>query len=610
MRAFLRGAWRGLDALRRVLHLLLLLLIVGLALGALRSTIPRVPDSAALLVAPQGQLVEQLSGDPLTRAISQAQGQTHAETLLWDLTDAIRAAAHDSHIKVMVLDLDNFSGTDGLPPLQELASAIREFRASNKKVIAYGSDFLRDQYYIASQADEIDINPLGFVLIDGYSRYRMYLKDLLDKFNVDINVFRVGQFKSAVETYTRDSMSPEDREESLDYLGAMWSTYQNGVTSARHLPADAITNYINSLGQVATASRGATAEVALKAGLATQIQTQQQLEKRLIGMVGADENGTFHSVNAVDYARLVHAQNALGRRDRERVGVIELSGEILDGTQPPGTIGGDSAVKLIRQARLDDRIRAVVLRVDSPGGSVDASDEIYQEILALKASGKPVIVSMGSLAASGGYYISAPADEIWASPATITGSIGIFAVIPTISRTLNDWAHITVDGVGTTPIAGDLRIDRPMSDLAKTLVQTTVEHGYQTFLQRVSSGRHQSTDQVNSIGQGRVWAGRDALKIGLVDHLGSFADAVKAAAKRAHLSEYKVQFIEPELTWAQQLALQLNGASARLLRASGVRIDSASGLALQLDPLARELQRLRRLDTPHRLYAYCFCSVE
>jgi protease IV len=609
LRRLLSGLWRALDGLRRFLHLLLLLVLFGFVLGALRFSVPRVPDTAALVIAPQGQLVEQLSGDPLQRALAQARSEGRSETLLWDLIDSIRGAAKDRRIKVLVLDLDDFDGASGLPTLQELAGAIREFRASGKKVIAYGTQMLRDQYYLAAQADEIYLDPLGFVLIDGYGRFRWYYKDLIDKLQVDINVFRVGEYKSAVEEYTRNSMSPQDREESLGYLNALWSTYQKDVTTARKLKPDALAHYIDTLPQTTLAARGATGSIALTAGLVTGLKSKQEVEKRLIEIVGEDESsGSFHSVSDQDYVRVVHAETALGRRDRTRVGVIVAAGEILDGSQPPGTVGGDSAAKLIRQARMDDKIRAVVLRVDSPGGSVSASEEIYRELQALQAAGKPVVVSMSNLAASGGYYISAPAQEIWASPATITGSIGIFAVIPTVNRTMNK-VGVSVDGVGTTPLSGQLRIDRPMTDAGRTLIQATVEHGYDEFLARVSAGRHKSRDQVDAVGQGRVWAGVDGAKIGLVDHLGSFDDALKAAAKSAKIKDYKVEFIEPELSWAQALALQVKAWAVRSLFPAD-RSSAAALLAQRLDPLKREVERLSRFTLPNRLYAYCFCAAQ
>jgi protease-4 len=605
----LAGIWRGLDALRKVLHLLLLLALFALIASAFRYGAPRVPRTAALVVRPRGQLVEQLSIDPLARAIAQARGQSVGETSLWELVDSVRSAATDPRIKVLYLDLDDFEGADGLPTLQELARAIQAFRASGKKVIAFATTYMRDQYYLAAQADEVYLDPLGYVLIDGYARYPIYFKNALDKLGVEVNVFRVGQYKSAVEQFTRTNMSPQDREESLGYLNALWTSYQQGVTAARRLPADAVTRYVDSLPESISAAQGETAQVAQRAGLITDIATRQQVEKRLIGLVGADDSdGTFRAVAATDYVRIARERMIRANPARERVGVIVASGDIMDGSQPPGSIGGDSLAKLIRQVREDDDIKAVVLRVDSPGGSVLASEEIYRELQALRAAGKPLVVSMSGYAASGGYYISAPGDEIWASPATITGSIGIFAIIPTIDRTLGK-IGISTDGVGTTPLSGQLRIDRPLGDEARALLQSQISRGYDEFLDRVATGRGKTREQVDAIAQGRVWAGSDAHRLGLVDHLGSFNDALKAAARRAKVTEYAPQFIEPELTWPEQLALALRSRLAALVLRASPGEAALARLAERFDPVTREAERLARFSAPNHLYAYCFCEV-
>jgi protease-4 len=333
------------------------------------------------------------------------------------------------------------------------------------------------------------------------------------------------------------------------------------------------------------------------------------VEHELIGLVGADDaDGSFRSISDEDYARIVRAQRKLTAGRGHKIGVIVAEGEILDGDQPPGTIGGESTARLIRNARMDENVRALVLRVDSPGGSVSASEEIYQELKAFKAAGKPLIVSMANYAASGGYYISAPADEIWASPATVTGSIGIFAIIPTVPRTLAK-VGVNVDGVGTTPLSGQLRLDRPLGAPARALLQSTVERGYEAFLQRVATGRKKTRDQVDEIGQGRVWAGVDGKRLGLVDGLGSFDDAVKAAARRAKLTSYDVHFIEPELTWTEQLAMQLRSQLARLMFSADGSARALARVVNELDPLAREVERLSHFTARDRLYAYCFCGV-
>jgi protease-4 len=607
-RVFFSGLWRGLDGLRKLLHLILLLAIFGLVVGVLRGALPRIPAKAALLIEPQGELVEQLSGDPLERALEEARGDSHQQTLLWDLTDSIHAASGDARIEALALDLDKFDGATQ-PTLEELAGALREFRAAGKKVVAYGTEFTQERYYLAAQADEIYLDPMGFVLIDGYDRYRTYLKEALDKLGVDINVFRVGAFKSAVETYTRSSMSPEDREESRAYLTALWSAYQNAITRARKLPADALTKYVGTLAKTVPAAGGDAAQVALQAGLITAIRSRLEVERRLSDLVGEDEqSGSFHAVATADYLRYARAQKKLHADGKPRVGVILAAGEILDGDQPPGTVGGDSTARLIRGARLDKDVKALVLRVDSPGGSVLASEEIYREVRALRAAGKPVVVSMSGYAASGGYYISAPADEIWASAATLTGSIGIFAIIPTIDKTLGK-VGISVDGVGTTALSGQLRLDRPLGEDARALVQSQINRGYDEFLARVASGRKKRREEVDAIAQGRVWAGADAHRLGLVDEIGSFNDAVKAAARRAKLTDYAPEFIEPELTWAQQLMLQLKtGLLRSLYRATPGEL-ALRQVAQRLDPLAREVEHLSRFSVPNRLYAYCFCEA-
>ena len=610
VRAILLGLWRGLDGLRKFLHLITLLVIFGFVFGALRVSLPTVPAKAALLVAPEGELVEQMSGDPLERALQEARGQSRPETLLWDLVDSIRAAAKDKRIAVLAIDLEKLDGA-GQPTLEELAKAIREFRASGKKVIAYATELTQDRYYIAAQADEIYLDPLGFVLLDGYGRYRMFFKDALDKIGVDINVFRVGTFKSAVEAYTRTDMSPADKEESLAYLNSLWTSYQAAMTRARKLPPDAISNYVNTLAKKVPAASGNAAQVALQAGLVTGIKSRQEVERRIIDLVGQDDtNGSFQAVHEQDYVRVAQAEKKLHGDGKKHVGVIVASGEILDGEQPPGTVGGDSTARLIRQARMDKDISAVVLRVNSPGGSVLASENIYRELQALRASGKPVVVSMGDLAASGGYYISAPADEIWASPATLTGSIGIFAIIPTVDKTLGK-VGVNVDGVGTSPLAAQMRLDRPLGPEARALLQAEIEHGYDVFLDRVSTGRKKTREEIDSIAQGRVWAGVDAKRLGLVDGLGSFDDATKAAARRAKLTDYEVEFIEPELSWAQELVLQMKTRAVRALFSTDAQASNPlAQVARRFDPLAREVATLSRFTQPNHVYAYCFCRAD
>jgi protease IV len=606
---FFYGLWRGLDVLRRCLHLLLLLALFGIVIGALRQATPRLPQKAALVVRPSGAIVEQLSGQPIERVLNEAQGQGTPQTLLWDLTTAIRAAAGDPRIVVLVIDTDDM-GSAGQAKLEELAAAIAAFRHSGKRIIAHGTYFLQSQYYLASQADEVYLDPFGFVLLDGYDRYRMFFKDALDKLSIDMHLFRAGKFKSAAETFTRRDMSPEDREESDAYLQALWRGYRTAVSSARNLKAEAIAQYANSYVAAVAAAGGDTAKVAKDSGLVSGLKTQQEIEDQLIDLAGADSAGkSYRRVSVADYLRATHAEDKQ-RGKGQAIGVVVASGEILDGKQPPGTIGGESTAQLLREARQDDDIRAVVLRVDSPGGSVLASEQIYREVQALKKDGKPVVVSMSDVAASGGYYIAAAADQIIASPNTITGSIGVFAGIPTFSRSLAKLG-INVDGVGTTPLSGATQLDRPMSPDAGRLIQITVDHAYEEFLARVAKGRGKTREAIDAIAQGRVWSGMDARRQGLVDRLGGYDDAVVEAAARAGLKGgYGVRRIEPELSWAQQLLFQIRSSGERILERIGLARSGAAQLVQRLKPLDLELVRWARLSSPNSIYAYCFCSIE
>jgi protease-4 len=606
---FFYGIWRGLDVLRRCLHLLLLLALFGIVIGALRQSSPRVPEKAALVVRPSGDIVEQLSGAPFERALNEAQGEGVPQTLLWDLTTAIRAATGDPRIALLVIDTDDM-GTAGQAKLEELAAAIGAFRHSGKKVIAHGTYFLQSQYYLAAQADEVYLDPFGFVLLDGYDRYRMFFKDALDKLSIDMHLFRAGKFKSAAETFTRRDMSAEDREESDAYLQALWRAYRAAVANARSLKAEAIGHYADSYVSMVAAAGGDTAKVAKDSGLVSGLKTQQDVDDRLIELVGADSSGkSYRQVSVTEYLRATHAEDKQ-RGKGQAVGVVVASGEILDGKQPPGTVGGESTAMLLREARQNEDIRAVVLRIDSPGGSVLASEQIYREVQALKKDGKPVVASMSDLAASGGYYIAAGADQIIASPNTITGSIGVFAGIPTFSRSLAKLG-INVDGVGTTPLSGATQLDRPMSADAGRLVQITVDHAYEEFLARVAKGRGKTREAIDAIAQGRVWSGMDARQQGLVDRLGNYDDAVAEAAARAGLkSGYGVRRIEPELSWAQQLLFQVRSTGEHALERIGLARSGAAQLVQRLKPLDLELARWARLTAPNSIYAYCFCTIE
>ncbi|HEY1726548.1 MAG TPA: signal peptide peptidase SppA [Steroidobacteraceae bacterium] len=606
---FFYAIWRGLDLLRRCLQLLLLLALLGVLIGALHQSTPRLPEKAALVVKPSGDIVEQLSGEPIERAFNEAQGQGQPETLLWDLTTAIRAAASDPRIAVLVIDTDDMDSA-GQAKLEELAAAIAAFRHSGKKIIARGTYFLKGQYYLAAQADEVNLDPIGFVMLDGYNNYHMFFRDALDKLSIDMHLFRAGKFKSAGETFTRRDMSPEDREESSAYLQSLWRGYRTSVASARNLKPEVIAQYADGYTAAVGAAGGDTAKVAKDAGLVSALKTQQEFEEELIDLVGADTAGkSYRQVSVSDYLRATHAEDKQ-RGKGPAVGVVVASGEILHGRQPPGTIGGETTTALLRSAREDPDIRAVVLRIDSPGGVMLDAEQIYREVLALKHDGKPVIASMSDVAASGGYYIAAGADQIIASPNSITGSIGVFASVPTFNRTLAKLG-VNVDGIGTTPLAGSFRLDRPLSPELGRQLQVSVDHDYEEFLARVAKSRGKSREAIDAVAQGRVWSGIDARQQGLVDRLGGYDDAVVEAATRAGLkSGYGVRRIEPELSWVQQLLFQMHADGQHILAALGLARSGAAQLMQRLQPLDRELARWARLSSPNSIYAYCFCTAQ
>jgi len=402
-------------------------------------------------------------------------------------------------------------------------------------------------------------------------------------------------------------MAPSEREETSVWLETLWNAYSQDVTRARSLPAAALKDFVAEQPAALQAVSGDMAKMALQRGLVTALKSRRQVADELKGLVGEDQDShSFNSIGLKDYLAAVRSKRILKSKSDTKVGVVVASGEIFDGHQPPGSIGGESTSDLLRQVRYDNAVKAVVLRVDSPGGSEFASEEILREVQALRKAGKPVVVSMSSYAASGGYYISAAANQIFASPTTLTGSIGVFSYIPTFQRSLEKLG-VKVDGIGTTPLAGDLRLDRALGPVTKQILQASVDHAYAQFLRRVADGRKKSVEDVDKIAQGRVWAGLDAQRIGLVDHLGGLKDATDAAAKIAELGAgYEVEFIEPELSLREQLMMQIRSQAARLGQMAGI-IPPRSDVERILDPLLEQARSIAKLNDPRGLYAYCWC---
>ena len=608
---FFHAVWRGLNALRKLLHLVLLLIIFMLFFGVMSGEAPPIlPKSAALTIQPVGALVEQLSGDPFERAVAELTGDAQPETLVQDVVDALEAAADDDRISAVHLELSSLL-SGGIDKLERIAAAIDTFRESGKPVIATADFYTQQAYYLAAHADEVYLNPDGLVFIQGFGSFRDYYKDAIELLRIDWNVFRVGTHKSAVEPYLRMDMSPEDREFRGRYLRHLWESYEEHVVAARGLAVGAIDEYTQNLVAHTEAAGGDLASAARDRGLVDDLLGRTAIRELLIERVGADsdDESTYARVWLGDYLAQLRLRGAADKSNSENVGVIIATGSILDGTQPPGTIGGDSTAALLRRALGDDAVKAVVLRVDSGGGSGFASEVIAEEVRKLRAAGKPVVASMGSVAASGGYWISMFADKIYASPTTITGSIGIYGMFPTFQRTLAA-IGINTDGVGTTPWSGQLRPDREMNEQTRTLFQTAIDDGYRDFITGVAEGRELEVAFVDEIGQGKVWTGEEAIANGLVDELGGLGMAIEGAAELAGLESYGQVLIEQKLSPTEQLILDL------LYIGKGVGIDPA---AFRSPPTLVErfanrfeamLADVARFNDPMGIYAYCFCEIE
>lgn len=602
--------WSGVDGVRKILHLLLLLFIFLLFVGAMQDTPLVLPDRAALVIQPYGFLVEQIEGDPFDRALAELAGDGKPQTLVQDIVDALEYARDDDRIEVVYLELSSLLGA-GLSKLQHLSAAIEDFKTSGKPVIA-GADFLSQQgYYLAAHADEVYLHPDGMLFMQGYGRFRNFYKDAIDLLRIDWNIFRVGTHKSFVEPYTRMDMSDEDRESTLRLVEQLWSLYQVDVETARELDTGTIRNYTDNFVEIVEQAGGDLATAAAEHGLVDDLLKRTEIRELLIDYVGADQDDpdTYNAAYMHDYLAQMRVLSGNKVRDRN-VAIIVAAGDILFGTQPPGTIGGDSTADLLRRARNDDSIEAVVLRVDSPGGSSFASEIIMDEIRALQEEGKPVVASMSSVAASGGYVISMYADRVIASPSTITGSIGIFGMFPTYQRTL-DAVGIATDGIGSTPWSGELRPDRAMSDQAKYLFQLAINDGYQDFISSVADSRGMEIDAVDAIGQGQVWTGIDALNNGLVDELGGLDDAIAAAAELAEIGDedFGIKSIEQELSPTEQMLIDLLGAAASI----GVDVSGWAGQRSLVDDIrdsvAEKTRTLLRFNDPKGVYSHCFCDI-
>jgi protease-4 len=601
LRRILRLFWDGVSMVRRFVGNLLFLLLVILFLSLfLFGRGQEVPDGAALILAPSGYIVEQKTPSMLSGQLFG--DETQAETLLKDIIDVIDYATDDERIKLLVLDLRKMGGA-GPSKLQDIGAALTRFKDSGKQIITHGDFFTQSQYYLAAYADNLYLSPMGGVGLYGYGVYRTYYKSALEKLRINFHVFRVGTFKSALEPFLRDDMSPAARESNLAWLNELWNYYKADVAAQRKFEPGSFDDYINNFPAYLAKVNGNAAQLALNQGLVDDIKTRDEVREELMRLVGEEnDSGTFKQIEFNDYLQIIRPHLNMINPLAPQVGIIVAKGIILDGDQPAGTIGGDSLADLIRQVREDDRIKSLVLRIDTGGGSTFASERVRREIELTHISGKPVIVSMGSVAASGGYWIATAADEIWASPTTITGSIGIFGAFATFENSL-DSLGIHSDGVGTTKLADAFDPSRALNPLVKDAWQQMIEHGYDRFITRVAEGRNMTPEDVEKIAQGRVWSGAEALKIGLVDKLGSLQEAVAAAAGLANLSNYEVSYIEKPLTSREKLIESLNRIYYSFSRDSALRNLPPSLTVLK--DIGNDIEHIRQFNDPMGLYAYC-----
>lgn len=534
----------GLTVLSNLLFLALLLIILTVLFHTPKIT---VPENSALLLAPEGGIVEQRSPmDPMARILNKLAGAPlHEETFLQDILDAIYAAADDPRISLLVLNTDRM-GNASLDQIKAIGLAIEHFKQTGKEVVAVGDTYNQAQYYLASWADRIYLHPMGGVHLRGFSLFRLYIRDLLDKLAINFHVFRVGTFKSALEPFARNDMSPEEREANSQWLGNLWEIYCTDVANNRKTTVAALNADIDNLVPRLTLVDGDRGRLALASGLIDEVKTHREMEEYLRTLVGPDAKGTgFNHISLIDYLQTLTLSYTDTKGKEELIGIIVARGNIMYGKGAVGQIGSIPLVNQIRLARQNPRVKAIVLRISSGGGSAFASELIRQELLLAQQEGKPVVVSMAAMAASGAYWLAADADAIVAAPVTLTGSIGVFGAAPTLEQTLANLG-IHGDGVGTTTTAFFGNPATAMGSDEKAALQMNVERGYQQFVDIVAQGRNMSVDQAADIAQGRVWDGITAHRLGLVDKLGYLKDAIAEAAKLANVPEENGFYIETE----------------------------------------------------------------
>jgi len=601
---FFKWTWRLLNFVREfVLNLFFIFLVlvgVGIWIQVSSSNTSEHAERGALLLDISGVIVDKPSSTSrlsvIGRQLFGASSDRLQENSLFDIVNTIRQAKDDRNITGIVMDLKNFAGADQ-PSMQYIGKALREFRDSGKPVFAVGDNFSQGQYYLASFANKIYLSPQGSVDLHGFATNGLYYKSLLDKLKVSTHVFRVGTYKSAVEPFIRDDMSPAAREADSRWIGELWQNYLDTVAANRQIPAQQVFPGAQAMLDGLTKVDGDTAKYALDNKLVDALASSAEVEKMLTKQFGwskADKN--YRAVSYYDYSLKTPADTG------DSIGVVFANGAIMDGEETPGNVGGDTTAAQIREARLDPKVKAIVLRVNSPGGSVSASEVIRAELAAAKAAGKPVVVSMGGMAASGGYWISTPASYIVANPSTLTGSIGIFGVINTVENSL-DSIGVHTDGVATSPLA-DISITKALPPEVQQMMQLSIENGYKRFITLVADARKTTPEQIDKIAQGHVWTGQDAKANGLVDSLGDFDDAVAKAAELAKLKQWHIEYYQDEPTFVDMVMDSMSG-SVRAMLPEAIQAMLPAPLASAASTVKAESDKLAAFNDPQNRYAFC-----
>ncbi len=613
---FLKYCWRGLNFIRDCVMNLVFLLFV-LLLGAILSLSSYMDGEKVELVGEQGALLLNLDGYLADNRDSQPEWERALQELdnqhvpgkisTFDVVYAIEQAANDERIKGLVLDLNYFEGAD-IPALEYVGESLKNFKKTEKPVIAFSDNYTQAQYLLASYANEIYLNPRGSVFIQGLAAQNLYFKEMLDKLEVTPHVFRVGTYKSAVEPFLRNDMSPEARRNLQQWLNGMWTNYKDIIATNRKIDQNSVLPDAKTFLKELKALKGDSTAYVEQRKLVTQLASRSELDKKLIELFGSNKDDEPKLLTFNRYLKAL-PDRMLSEDSEYKIAVVNVEGVIVDGESYQDEVGGNTVSRLLSEANADKDVKAVVLRVNSPGGSAFASEVIRQEVDALQKAGKPVVVSMGSMAASGGYWISSTADYIVADKNTITGSIGIFALFPTFEKTIKKWG-ISSDGVATSELS-DLSLLRPLSSELNDVFQMEIEYGYDEFLSVVSKGRKLSKEEVNKIAQGQVWLGQDAYKNKLVDEIGNFDTALNKAIELANAKladdqksdDYSVEwFVEEDDSTLDKLMTGLRGSVKSLVKST---VDETIGLPKEAAQIKQSLGVLTKFNDPKGQYLYC-----